>query len=310
MTTTSQPPLHIPARLRGYGSTTGERRRALREAIGGDGPALRAVGAHDALTALLTERHGFEAVWAGGFGISASALALPDANVMTMSEAVEATRRIVSATALPVFADGENGFGSVATTVRSCAAFAEAGAAAIVIEDSQFPRRSSLHEANVDQPLVPAAEQLRRLAAARETTSAEGLVLVARTEALTTGAGMAEALERAAAYAEVGVDAILVHSRDRSGREVLEFAESWGGRLPLVAIPTAYPQVGAGELAAAGYRVVFFANQPLRAAFAAIEESLAEIAAGDSTAPIEDRIAPVKAIFESVETSQTMALDG
>lgn len=300
----------IPARLRGPRATPLQRRATLREALRARHGCVRAIGAHDALSALLAERHGFDAIWAGGFGISASALALPDANVMTLTESVEATRRIVSATELPVVADGENGFGSVATTIRACAAFAEAGAAAIVIEDSQFPRRSSLHDANVDQPLVPLEEQLRRLAAARETCAPHELTLVARTEALTTGAGLEEALARARRYAAAGVDAILVHSRDRDGREVLDFAAAWDGGLPLVAIPTAYPQLGAAQLADAGYRMAFFANQLLRAAVAAMRDALGEIAEHDSTAPIEARIAPVKEVFELVETAPTMALDG
>jgi phosphoenolpyruvate phosphomutase len=308
MRTSRQQPVHVPGRLRGACATPEQRRRALREALAAGG-LVRAVGAHDALSALLAERHGFEAIWAGGFGISASALALPDANVMTLTESVEALRRMVAATELPVVADGENGFGSVATTIRSCAAFAEAGASATVIEDSQFPRRSSLHEANVDQPLVPLAEQLRRLDAARRTLGEDGVVLVARTEALTTGAGMEEALERGRAYAAAGVDAVLVHSRDRSGEEVLAFAQAWREPTPLVAIPTAYPQVGAARLAQAGYAMVLFANQLLRAAVRAMDEALGAVAEHGSTEPIESRIAPVKEIFELVETAETMALD-
>ena len=69
------------------------------------------VGAHDAMTAQLIESHGFDAVWVSGFGVSTMAHAMPDLNVVTMTEALAAAMRIAEATSLPVVADCDNGFG-------------------------------------------------------------------------------------------------------------------------------------------------------------------------------------------------------
>jgi 2-methylisocitrate lyase-like PEP mutase family enzyme len=63
--------------------------RSLLNALG----VIRSLGAHDVFTALIVEQAGFETVFIGGFGTSASQLGLPDLNFLTMSEMADAVRR-------------------------------------------------------------------------------------------------------------------------------------------------------------------------------------------------------------------------
>src|SRR5678815_2343260 len=70
-----------------------------------------AAGAHDALSAKLAEEAGFDAVWASGFGISA-VQAVPDANILTLTETLDAVRRICDAVDIPVVAACDNGYGN------------------------------------------------------------------------------------------------------------------------------------------------------------------------------------------------------
>src|SRR5438045_9462411 len=109
-----------------------------------DHPVLLAAGAHDAVSAKLAEQAGFDAIWAGGFGISA-VQAVPDANILTLTETLEAVRRIVDAVAIPVVADCDNGYGNAINVMRTAAEFERAGAAGICIEDNEFPKRCSLY---------------------------------------------------------------------------------------------------------------------------------------------------------------------
>src|SRR6185295_14392610 len=106
-----------------------------------------------------------------------------------------------------------------------------------------------------------------------------GFVVIARTEALIAGLGMDEALKRARAYAAAGADAVLIHSKSKDFDELAAFARAWDGGVPLVAVPTTYPTVGAEELRAAGFRMAIFANQALRAAIVAMRDVLGEIRA-------------------------------
>jgi 2-methylisocitrate lyase-like PEP mutase family enzyme len=97
---------------------------------------------------------------------------------------------------------------------------------------------------------VPIAEFQGKLAAAK---AAGGVLVIARTEALIAGLGQDEALRRGEAYAEVGADGVLIHSKQKTPNEILAFCRAWSGRVPLVLVPTSYPQL---ELTRFGGRFV------------------------------------------------------
>src|SRR5436305_2516955 len=187
----------------------GESKRLLLRAPG----VVLAAGAHDALSAKLAEQAGFDAIWASGFGISA-VRAVPDANILTLTETLEAVRRIVDAVGIPVIADCDNGYGNAINVMRTAAEFERAGAAGICIEDNEFPKRCSFY-AGVRRELVPAEEHARKIEAATTARRAASFLVIARTEALIVGLGLDEALRRATAYARAGADAVLVHSHAR-----------------------------------------------------------------------------------------------
>src|SRR3989454_9491751 len=98
------------------------------------GDVVFAAGAHDALSAKIAEEAGFEAIWASGFGISA-VQAVPGANILTLTQTLEAGRRIVDAVRIPVGADCDNGYGNAINGVRTASEFERAGAAGICIGD-------------------------------------------------------------------------------------------------------------------------------------------------------------------------------
>src|SRR5215210_6420184 len=143
-----------------------------------NGPVVT-VGAHDAMSAQLVERAGFDAVWVSGFGVSTMTYALPDLNLVTMTEALDAAVRIDAATKLPVVADCDNGFGGFSNVVRTVREFERMGIAAVCIEDNLFPKRNSLYEGESLRELVPRDEQARRLRAGKEAQETESFVVIA-----------------------------------------------------------------------------------------------------------------------------------
>jgi phosphoenolpyruvate phosphomutase len=130
--------------------------------------------------------------------------------------------------------------------------------------------------------------------AARRSTDT---VIVARTEALIAGEGEEEALRRARAYADAGADAVLVHSKSSSVDELAAVARAWNRPVPLVAVPTTYFRVTAEQLAALGVKIVIYANQGLRSALKAMEAAYDEILRSGTSAGVESRLWPMKAIF-------------
>ncbi len=269
----------------------------LRALLCRPGPAL-VLGAHDALSAKLAEEAGFDAIWASGFGISA-VNALPDANILTMSETLEAVRRMIDAIRIPVIADCDNGFGNAINVMRTVAEYERAGVAGICIEDNIFPKRCSFY-AGVRRELVPVEEHARKIQAAKAAQSDPDFVVIARTEALIAGWGMQEALKRARAYAEAGADAVLVHSKSSTFDELRDFTAAWDDRCPLVAVPTTYAGITANDLAAAGFKLVIFANQALRAAVKAMREALIMLKRAGRPAAVDEYIAPLPEIYELV----------
>ena len=79
---------------------------------------IKMLGAHDVLTAVLIEQCGFDSVFIGGFGTSASLYGLPDLNFLGMSEMVDATRRMTHRLSIPVIADADTGHGDLHNVIR------------------------------------------------------------------------------------------------------------------------------------------------------------------------------------------------
>ncbi len=266
---------------------------------------ILAAGAHDALSAKLAQEAGFDAIWASGFGISA-VQAVPDANILTLTETLEAVRRICDATSIPVVADCDNGYGNAINVMRTVNEFERAGAAGICIEDNEFPKRCSFY-AGVSRNLVAIEEHARKVQAATSARRDPGFVVIARTEALIAGLGMDEALARARAYADAGADAVLVHSKSKDFEELRRFSEQWDRAVPLVAVPTTYPDVEASELAEAGFRMAIFANQPLRAAIVAMRDTLRDLRQAGRISAVEDRIVPLEEVYRLVGVPELKA---
>ena len=289
------------------------KRLRLREGFRGEVPVV-AVGAHDAMSARLITSFGFDAVWVSGFGVSTMAHGLPDLNLITMTETLDATRRIAGATDLPVVVDCDNGYGGYANVVRTIQEFDRAGVAAVCIEDNLFPKRNSLYQGASHRELVDTNEQARRLAAAKAAQESPLFVVIARVEALIAGHGVDAAVERAVAYAEAGSDAVLIHSKDKSLSEIEQFLEQWHATrvdVPLVAVPTLFPDYTARQLHQKGFSMVILANQPMRASVQAMEQTLRLLRDEGKPAAADPHIAAVDHIFELVGTREAIeAEDG
>jgi phosphoenolpyruvate phosphomutase len=257
---------------------------------------VRIGGAFDAMSAKLVEMHEFDAIWAGSFAISATH-ALPDASIMTMTEFLHIASSMVDACKIPVIADCDTGFGGPSNVSHAVKKYENAGVAAICIEDKSFPKQNSLLE-NGSQELVSEKEFVAKIIAAKEVKKNPDFMLIARTEALIAGLGMKEAIQRAKAYEKAGADAILIHSKKNTPQEVFEFADNWGGSLPLVIVPTSYPSVKLDDLKKHKIKMIIYANQTLRAAHAAMNQILEKIKNSESLSSVNEDISLMEEIFK------------
>ena len=260
-----------------------------------DKPILKVGGAFDAMSAKLVEIHGFDAVWAGSFAISATH-ALPDASILTMTEFLGVAANMVEACKIPVIADCDTGFGGPSNVSHMVKKYENAGIAGVSIEDKTFPKQNSLLE-NGKHKLLSEKDFVAKIIAARDTKQDQNFMIIARTESLIAGLGVDEAIKRAMAYENAGADAILIHSKSDTPKEIFGFADLWKGKVPLIVVPTSYPTVSLDELISHKIKMVIYANQSLRAAHAAMSELLGEIKKSNRLSDIKENMSSIEDIF-------------
>ena len=150
----------------------------LREKLDRD-EFLVAIGAHDPLTAILIERAGFDVVIVGGYSASASLLGRPDIDLVGFDLMLQRLRAVASVTSLPIYADGDTGFGNVTNVMRTVEEYEKAGAACIQLEDQLMPKRCG-HMPG--KQVITRDEWIAKLKAALRAR--EEMLLVARTDAV------------------------------------------------------------------------------------------------------------------------------
>lgn len=259
------------------------------------GGLVQAMATHSPLSARLAEEAGFAALWASGFELSAL-YGLPDVSLISMTQHLEMTRAIAAAVRIPVIADLDTGFGNAVNVIHAVREYERAGVAAVVIEDKSFPKVTSL-VADGRQDLVRIEEFQGKIAAALSARAGE-LVVIARTEALIAGLGQEEALRRASAYAAAGADLVLVHSKERTPDEIERFVKAWQGAVPLVLVPTAYPQLDVARMRALGkIGIAIWGNHAIRAAVTAMRQCFADVLKDGGIAGVDGRIVSVEEVF-------------
>jgi 2-methylisocitrate lyase-like PEP mutase family enzyme len=253
---------------------------SLRDALT-SGPMIVAPGAFDGLTARMVARHGFPAVYMTGAGTSVS-YGYPDYGLLTMTEMVENAARMTAAAGIPVIADADTGYGNELNVIRAVRAFAQAGVAAIHIEDQTFPKRCG-HLAGKE--IVDRSSWLRKIRAAVDCRPSPDLLIIARTDARAV-AGLDEAVDRANAALAAGADAAFVEA-PLTEAEIAAVPGAVNGPCLYNAVPGGRsPAVSLADLEAFGYRIVIFPTALLGAVVAACDRALAELtAAGAATAP-------------------------
>ena len=262
----------------------------------GPGVAL-GVGAGDALSAKLIERAGFDFIWSSSLCVSAS-YAVPDANLISMSQYCDAARGMNEVVSIPVIADCDTGYGNANNVIYAVKKFEEAGIVGISIEDKKFPKDNSLLEGG-RQELAPIDEFVGKIKAAKDHQQNEEFIVIARVEALIAGWGQEEALQRSLRYVEAGADCILIHSKAKQPDEILEFIRNWNQPTPLILVPTNYPSLTLKEVEKLKkVKLFIYANQPLRASVKAQEALLEEIKRAGGIHTIDPMMVPVSRIFD------------
>lgn len=251
--------------------------------------------AHNGLSAKIVQEAGFKGIWASGLSISAQ-YGVRDNNEASWTQVLETLEFMADASNIPILVDGDTGYGNFNNVRRLVKKLEQRGIAGVCIEDKQFPKTNSFIDSE-HQPLADVDEFCGRIRAGKDTQSNADFSIVARVEALIAGWSMSEALRRAEAYRLAGADAILIHSKRSTAEEILQFANEWAGRSPLVIVPTKYYDTPTDLFRRAGINTVIWANHLLRASAASMQRVASEIRRRESIKEIESQVAPMSEIF-------------
>lgn len=172
------------------------------------GQFITAPGVYDLISAKIADTMGFDAIYMTGYGTVASHLGLPDAGIATYADMLNRVERIAAMTRTPLIADGDTGYGGLLNVRHTVRGYEAAGAAAIQLEDQQFPKKCG-HTPG--RRVVPVEEMVRKIEVAVESRRSDDFLIIARTDARTS-LGLDEAIARAQAYQAAGADILFVES--------------------------------------------------------------------------------------------------
>lgn len=260
---------------------------SLRDRLAQDTPLL-APGAYDALSALLIEQAGFEAIYLSGASIAYTQLGRPDIGLVSFDHVADVVGRVAERVKLPLIVDGDTGFGNAVNVQRTVRIFERMGASAIQLEDQTFPKKCG-HLA--DKSLVSTAEMAGKIRAALDARASDQTLIIARTDAIGVE-GFEAALDRAHAYVEAGADVLFVEAPRTIG-EMSAIAHAFAGRVPLLANMVEggkTPLLDVNELGRIGFKLVISPGALVRALVPTAEAFLASLKANGATRPFAERM--------------------
>ena len=258
----------------------------------------------DALSARLIERSGFPLTFMSGFAVSAARLALPDTGLISYGEMVDVGRTVCAAVSIPVFGDGDTGYGNALNVKRTTKGYAAAGFAGIMIEDQLAPKRCG-HTRG--KQVVRRDEALKRLRAAldaRDELRKQGgdIVLMARTDARTTH-GLDEAIERCRDFAALGADITFLEAPESEMEMRRYCTEVPGIKMANMLEQGKTPILSPADLEAIGYAIAAYPLTLMMASLDAMMQALEALKGGRRPA----RMATFEALKDAVGFPQYYA---
>jgi 2-methylisocitrate lyase-like PEP mutase family enzyme len=268
--------------------------------------ALLAPGVYDALTALVAQQSGFEALYLSGASIAYTRLGRSDIGLTTASEVADVLARITERVQVPVIVDADTGFGNALNTQRTVRSFERAGAAMVQLEDQTFPKRCGHLDG---KGVVPVAEMCGKLKAALDARTHAQTLILARTDALAVE-GFDAALDRAEQYLACGVDALFIEAL-RTPEQMKIACERFAHRIPLLANMVEggkTPVQSASVLGDLGFRIVIFPGGTARAVSHLLQRYYGSLHAHQTTAPFKSEMLDFDQLNALIGTPELLEL--
>jgi len=272
--------------IRDIGTTPAIRLQQLKRLICAK-RTVRAIEAHSGLSGLIAEhtwvevngeKREFDCMWASSLTDS-TAKGKPDIEAVDITARLNNINDLLEVTTKPIIFDGDTG-GKIEHFVFTVRTLERLGVSAIIIEDKIGLKKNSLFGTDVMQEQDSIENFCEKIKAGKRALVTKDFMIIARIESLILKAGLENALQRAKAYIEAGADGIMIHSKEKSPTEIIEFCKNYrhfDHKVPLVVVPSSYDTIYESELAENGVNIIIYANQLLRSAYPAMVETAKSI---------------------------------
>jgi len=292
--------------LKDLGTTPDIRRGRLRRLIDSK-PVVRILESHNALSGLITEsvksvdEIEFDGMWSSSLTDSTSK-GKPDIEAVDVSTRINTINEIFEVTTKPMIYDADTGgiAEHFAFTVRT---LERTGISAVIIEDKTGLKKNSLFGNDVSQTQDTIENFCNKISVGKKAQITDEFMVIARIESLILEQGMDDAITRAKAYIKAGADGIMIHSRQKSPSEILEFCgllREFNQHIPIIVVPTSFNEITAKELGESGVNVVIYANHMLRAAYPGMNDVATSILNNDRSHEAEKNLLSIKEILNLI----------
>ena len=272
---------------------------------------VRILESHNSLTGLIIENLKiekknkiieFDGMWSSSLTDSATK-GLPDNSSLSFSARISSLNDMMDVTTKPVVFDADNG-GQIEHLPYLVRSLERSGVSAIIMEDKIGLKKNSLFKNQIgtkqDKPNL-FAKKIKKICSTRQSSD---FMVIARIESFILGKGLHDALNRAEIYSKAGADAILIHSKEKTPNEIFSFAKKFRKSknfIPLVSVPSTYSKVYEKDLIKNGFKLVIYANQLLRAAYPAMQNTAKTILENSRAFEADKKIIPIKEIISLIK---------
>ncbi|HHX66463.1 MAG TPA: phosphoenolpyruvate mutase [Gallicola sp.] len=298
----------LEKKLRIFNSTPDVRRSKLRTLLKLKKP-ITVMEASNGLTGLIVENikiednkkaeiKEFDAMWVSSL-CDSTFKGKPDIELVDLTSRINTINEIIEVTSKPIILDGDTG-GKIEHFIYNVKTLERLGVSAIIIEDKTGLKKNSLFGTDVKQTLEEPELFADKIRAGKAALCTRDFMIFARLESLIAGYGIDDAMMRAKKYIEAGADGIMIHSKEKDGKEIIEFMKEfrkYSKTIPVIMVPTTYNKFTEEELSEIGANIVIYANHLLRSAYPAMLKTAETILKNGRSLEADELCMPIKEIL-------------
>lgn len=288
------------------GTTPDVRKSKLRRLLNAK-PIVKILEAHSPISGLIIEKLSvtkknqfleFDGMWSSSLTDSILR-GKPDNQSVSYSTRINWINEIFEVTTKPLIFDADNG-GRLEHIKYLVNQLERIGVSAMIIEDKVGLKKNSLFrdQKGVEQDTID--NFTKKIQAAKKASVSSDFFVISRIESFILGKNLNDALKRAEAYSAAGSDAILIHSKEKTPKQIFEFAKKFSKskyQIPMVCVPSTYSHVHESELIKHGFKIVIYANHMMRSSYPNMSLIAKKILLDKRTSKIEKKITTIKDIL-------------